>query len=119
MSLTVDDVVTHYLFSSHPRNRAIVDIKNKKTGDIKFIKIRHRLENFYAVSLVDPISFEVYAETQTKTTGAKVKPIVIHGTPEDTQAELRGSSRIGFEWSFDWEGEKYKWWARFFLFVPI
>ncbi|GAA5804796.1 hypothetical protein HPULCUR_010303 [Helicostylum pulchrum] len=112
MALTIDDVVTHYILSSHPRNRAIIDIKNKKTGELRFIKIRHRLSKFYAVSLVDPVTFEVWAETQVKSATARVKPIILHlgeSNKNDTPVELRDTSRIGFEWSFIWEGEKYRW----------
>ncbi|KAI7889765.1 uncharacterized protein EV154DRAFT_552769 [Mucor mucedo] len=112
MPLTIDDVVTHYVLSSHPRNRAIIDIKNKKTGELRFIKIRHRLSKFYAVSLVDPVTFEVWAETQVKSASSRIKPIILHldeNNKNDTPVELRDSSRIGFEWSFIWEGEKYRW----------
>ncbi|KAI8387974.1 uncharacterized protein BYT42DRAFT_558455 [Radiomyces spectabilis] len=48
ISLDIHDAVTQYVLSSHPRNRAIIDIKNKRTGELSFIKIRHRLSNFYA-----------------------------------------------------------------------
>lgn len=111
MTLTIDDVVTHYILSSHPRNKAIIDIKNKKTGVIRFIKIRHRMSKFYAVSLVDPVTFEVWAETQVKSASARIKPIILHTgeNKNDTPVELRDTSRIGFEWSFVWEGEKYRW----------
>lgn len=51
---SVDDSVTHYTLARHPRNQAIIDIKNKRTNELRYIKIRHRLANFYAVSLVDP-----------------------------------------------------------------
>lgn len=111
MALTIDDVVTHYVLSNHPKNRALIDIKNKKTGDLRFIKIRHRLSKFYAVSLVDPVTFEVLAETQVKSASARLKPIILHldENKKDTPVELRDTSRIGFEWSFVWEGEKYRW----------
>ncbi|CAO3619368.1 unnamed protein product [Mucor hiemalis] len=111
MALTIDDVVTHYILSNHPKNRALIDIKNKKTGELRFIKIRHRLSKFYAVSLVDPVTFEVLAETQVKSASARIKPIILHldDNKKDTPVELRDSSRIGFEWSFVWEGEKYRW----------
>lgn len=108
MTLTIDDIVTHYILSSHPKNKAIVDIKDKNTGDLRYIKIRHRLSKFYAVSLVDPVTFEVWAETQAKSATAKTKPIVLH-LEEDTPVELRDTSRLGFEWTFSWEGEKYRW----------
>lgn len=114
MTLTIDDVVTHYVLSSHPRNRAIIDIKNKKTGELRFIKIRHRLSKFYAVSLVDPVTFEVWAETQVKSASTRIKPIILHldeNNKNDTPVELRDTSRIGFEWSFIWEGEKYRWYV--------
>lgn len=113
MALTIDDVVTHYILSNHPKNGALIDIKNKKTGDLRFIKIRHRLSKFYAVSLVDPVTFEVLAETQVKSASAKLKPIILHldENKKDTPVELRDTSRIGFEWSFVWEGEKYRWYG--------
>lgn len=116
MTLTIDDIVTHYILSSHPKNKAIVDIKEKQTGELKYIKIRHRLSKFYAVSLVDPVTFEVWAETQAKSATAKIKPIVLHlqqqpntNATVDTPVEFRDTSRIGFEWTFTWEGEKYRW----------
>ncbi|KAI8640799.1 hypothetical protein BD408DRAFT_317531, partial [Parasitella parasitica] len=72
--------------------------------------IRHRLSKFYAVSLVDPATFEVWAETQVKSATARIKPIILHlDNKKDTSVELRDTSRIGFEWSFTWEGEKYRW----------
>ncbi|KAI7898693.1 uncharacterized protein BX663DRAFT_415396, partial [Cokeromyces recurvatus] len=74
--------------------------------------IRHRLSNFYAISLVDPISFEVWAETQAKNAGSKIKPIVLHlDNNQDISVEFRDASvsRFGFEWIFSWEGERYKW----------
>ncbi|CAO3616626.1 unnamed protein product [Mucor fragilis] len=110
MTLTIEDVVTHYVLSSHPRNRAIIDIKDKKSGELRFIKIRHRLSKFYAVSLVDPVTFEVWAETQVKSATARIKPIILHlDNKQDTTVELKDTSRIGFEWTFAWEGEKYRW----------
>lgn len=112
MGLTIDDFVTHYILSSHPRNKAIVDIKDKTTGKVRYIKIRHRLPEIYAISLVDPITFEVWAETQVKSAAAKIKPIILRlDNRNDTIIDLRDSSRIGFEWSFVWEGEKYKWYV--------
>lgn len=118
MTLTIEDVVTHYILSSHPTNRAIIDIKDKKSGDLRYIKIRHRLPKFYAVSLVDPVTFEVWAETQAKSASTRTKPIVLHSEnkdAKDTSVEFRESSRIGFEWTFSWEGEKYKWYVVCFL----
>lgn len=110
MTLTIDDVVTHYVLSSHPRNRAIIDVKDKKSGELRFIKIRHRLSKFYAVSLVDPVTFEVWAETQVKSATARIKPIILHlDNKQDPTVELKDTSRIGFEWTFSWEGEKYRW----------
>ncbi|CEP07238.1 hypothetical protein [Parasitella parasitica] len=68
------------------------------------------LSKFYAVSLVDPVTFEVWAETQVKSATARIKPIILHlDNKKDTSVELRDTSRIGFEWSFSWEGEKYRW----------
>jgi hypothetical protein len=126
MTLTIDDVVTHYVLSSHPKNKAIVDIKDKKSGDMRYIKIRHRLPKFYAVSLVDPVTFEVRAETQVKSASARVKPIVLHtenkdstDAKHDTSVEFRESSRIVFEWVFSWEGEKYKWYVYYFSFFNL
>ncbi|KAI9365808.1 hypothetical protein BD770DRAFT_312839 [Pilaira anomala] len=82
--------------------------------------IRHRLSNFYAVSLVDPVTFEVWAETQVKTAASRVKPITLHldeTNKNNTPAvELRDTSRIGFEWSFIWEGEKYRWYSSLFCY---
>ncbi|GAN04234.1 hypothetical protein MAM1_0058c03694 [Mucor ambiguus] len=96
--------------SVHPRNRAIIDVKDKKSGELRFIKIRHRLSKFYAVSLVDPVTFEVWAETQVKSATARIKPIILHlDNKQDTTVELKDTSRIGFEWTFAWEGEKYRW----------
>ncbi|KAK4511805.1 uncharacterized protein ATC70_003804 [Mucor velutinosus] len=110
MTLTIEDVVTHYVLSSHPRNRAIIDVKDKKSGELRFIKIRHRLSKFYAVSLVDPVTFEVWAEIQVKSAAARIKPIILHlDNKQDTTVELKDTSRIGFEWTFAWEGEKYRW----------
>ncbi|KAI9481672.1 MAG: hypothetical protein EXX96DRAFT_464463, partial [Benjaminiella poitrasii] len=74
--------------------------------------IRHRLFNFYAISLVDPTSFEVRAETQAKNASARLKPIVLHlDNNQDISVDFRDAavSRFGFEWTFAWEGEKYKW----------
>ncbi|KAF7728465.1 hypothetical protein EC973_006018 [Apophysomyces ossiformis] len=101
------NLVSQYALCAHPRNRAIVDVKNKSTGELSFIKIRHRLPDFYAVSLVDPRTFEVWAETQTKSVTTRVKTIVL--PLKDIEVQLRDTSRIGFEWSFDWEGERYHW----------
>lgn len=112
MTLTIEDVVTHYILSSHPKNKAIVDIKDKKTGDLRYIKIRHRLPKFYSVSLVDPVTFEAWAETQAKSASTRIKPIVLHATKKDehdVSVDFRESSRIVFEWTFSWEGETYKW----------
>jgi hypothetical protein len=112
MTLTIDEFVTSYILSSHPRNKAIVDIKNKATGEICFIKIRHRLSKFYAVSLVDPVTFEVWAETQVKSATTRIKPIILHlDNKTDVSVEFRDSSRLGFEWTFAWEGEKYRWYV--------
>ncbi|KAI8891307.1 hypothetical protein K501DRAFT_166840 [Backusella circina FSU 941] len=82
---------------------------------MKYIKIRHRLDNFYAVSLVDPVSFEVLAEIQVKSATARTKPIILHSEDKTkgNKVELRGASRIGFEYSFDWEGEKYRWYCTY------
>ncbi|KAG0163050.1 hypothetical protein DFQ28_005067 [Apophysomyces sp. BC1034] len=100
-------IVSQYTLCTHPRNRAIVDIKNKTTGVLSFIKIRHRLPDIYAVSLVDPRTFEVWAETQTKSATARVKAIVL--PTKNIEVQLRDTSRIGFEWAFEWEGEQYHW----------
>ncbi|KAI8081733.1 uncharacterized protein BX664DRAFT_268688 [Halteromyces radiatus] len=104
---SIDDSVTHYTLERHPRNRAIVDIRNKRTGELGFIKIRHRLANFYAVSLIDPKTFDVRAETQVKSAGARLKPITLQGYKESVA--LKDTSIFGFEWSFEWENQKYKW----------
>ncbi|KAI8369947.1 hypothetical protein BD560DRAFT_123127 [Blakeslea trispora] len=110
MTLTADDVVTHYVLSSHPRNKAIIDVKNKKTGQLCFIKIRHRLPKFYAVSLVDPVTFQACADTQAASATSRVKPITIHlDNDTDATIDFRETARISFEWSFEWENEKYKW----------
>ncbi|KAI8967567.1 hypothetical protein BDF20DRAFT_806305, partial [Mycotypha africana] len=77
--------------------------------------IRHRLSKFYAVSLVDPRTFEVQAETQVKSASSKLKTILLHcpateqQQQQDTSVELKDTSKIGFEWCFTWEGERYKW----------
>ncbi|KAI9250627.1 hypothetical protein BY458DRAFT_482722 [Sporodiniella umbellata] len=110
MTSIIDDVVTQYLLSSHPRNRAIVDIKSKKSNELQYIKIRHRLTKFYSVSLVNPINFEVMAEVQANSATAKIKPIMLRNeNGQDIRIEIRDTSKIGFEWCFVWEGEKYKW----------
>ncbi|ORZ19853.1 hypothetical protein BCR42DRAFT_323607 [Absidia repens] len=105
--ISVDDSVTHYILARHPRNRAIVDIKNKRTNELRFIKIRHRLANFYAVSLVDPKTFDVWAETQVKSASARLKPITLQGYKDSVA--LKDTSLFGFEWTFEWENQKYKW----------
>ncbi|KAI9305808.1 hypothetical protein BJ944DRAFT_230056 [Cunninghamella echinulata] len=105
--LSVEDSVTHYTLSRHPRNRAIIDITNKKTSQLQFIKIRHRLANFYAVSLVDPKSFNAWAETQVKSASTKLKPITLQGYKQSIP--LKDTSIFGFEWSFEWEDQKFKW----------
>ncbi|EIE83374.1 hypothetical protein RO3G_08079 [Rhizopus delemar RA 99-880] len=72
--------------------------------------IRHRLSKFYAVSLVHPITFEMMAEAHAKSATDKEKHIILHYENEqDAQVELRDTSKIGFEWSFAWEGERYRW----------
>ncbi|KAI8082559.1 uncharacterized protein B0P05DRAFT_537520 [Gilbertella persicaria] len=110
MTPTMDHVVSHYIFSSHPRNKAIVDIKNKKTGQLCFIKIRHRLSKFYAVSLVDPVTFEASVEIQAPSATSRVKPMTLHfDNKTDILIDFRETARLGFEWSFEWEGEKYRW----------
>ncbi|KAI8974466.1 hypothetical protein BDB01DRAFT_838692 [Pilobolus umbonatus] len=113
MPPTIDDIIIHYIFSTDPRNRAFVDIKNKKTGEHRYIKIRHRLSQFYAISLVDPMTFDICAETQVKSVSSRQKPIVIHDTVntsnKDIQITLYDASRISLEWNFEWQGERLKW----------
>ncbi|CAO3617807.1 unnamed protein product [Cunninghamella blakesleeana] len=104
---TLEETVNYYTLSRHPRNCAIIDITNKKTGQLQFIKIRHRLENFYAVSIVEPKSFDVWAETQVKSASAKIKPITLQGYLQSIS--LKDTSIFGFEWSFEWENQKFKW----------
>ncbi|KAI8066523.1 hypothetical protein BC940DRAFT_302362 [Gongronella butleri] len=105
--LPVEDAVTYFTLSRHPKNRSLVDIKNKSTGDLCYIKIRHRLANFYALSLVNPKTFEVQAETQVKGANARVKPITLQGYKQ--AIILKDTSVFGFEWSFEWEKQKFKW----------
>lgn len=50
----MDDVVTHYTLSHNPHNKAIIDVKNKRAGDLAFMKIRYKLADIYAVSIIDP-----------------------------------------------------------------
>lgn len=57
MSLTA---VTHYTLSSHPRNPSIVDITERDSDTVAFIKIRHKIPDGYAVSLVDPSNVFIY-----------------------------------------------------------
>lgn len=54
----LDDFVTHYTLASHPRNKDIINIINKRTGKLAYIKIRHKAAaDFYSVSLVDPSKY--------------------------------------------------------------
>ncbi|ORX62852.1 hypothetical protein DM01DRAFT_1379463 [Hesseltinella vesiculosa] len=105
--LSVEDSVKHLTLSRHPKNRSLVDIKNKRTNELCYIKIRHRLANFYALSVVDPTTFEVQAETQVKGASARVKPITLQGYKEAVL--LKDSSMFGMEWSFEWEKQRFKW----------
>ncbi|ORZ23140.1 hypothetical protein BCR42DRAFT_404066 [Absidia repens] len=105
--ISTDDSVTWYTLARHPRNHALVDIRNKTTNELRFIKIRHRLTNFYAVSIIDPKTFDVRAETQVKSSSARLKPITLQGYQESVS--LKDTSIFGFEWSFEWENQKYKW----------
>lgn len=51
------EAVTHYTLASNPRNRSIIDVTNKRTGELSFMKLRHKLQSCYAISLVDPSKY--------------------------------------------------------------
>ncbi|KAI8143868.1 hypothetical protein BJV82DRAFT_514017 [Fennellomyces sp. T-0311] len=114
MSLVnLDQVVTHYTLSTHPRNRSIIDLTDKRTGELAFIKIRHKVADMYAISLVDPKTFVAYAETHCKSATTRSRSIVLHCGDEkkkdDIDVAFKETSRIGFEWCFEWANEKYRW----------
>lgn len=52
-------------------------------------------------------TFDVWAETQVKSAGARLKPITLQGYKDSVA--LKDTSLFGFEWSFEWENQKYKW----------
>ncbi|CDH52419.1 predicted protein [Lichtheimia corymbifera JMRC:FSU:9682] len=107
MSLTA---VTHYTLSSHPRNPSIVDITERDSDSVAFIKIRHKIPDGYAVSLVDPKTFIPHAESQAKNATVRARSIVLHNTAgKEMEIDFKDTARLGFEWCFEWEGEKYRW----------
>ena len=52
--VNLEQVVTHYTLSTQPSNGTRIDLTNKHTGELAFIKIRHEVSDMYAISLVDP-----------------------------------------------------------------
>ncbi|KAL0074098.1 hypothetical protein F4703DRAFT_1372257 [Phycomyces blakesleeanus] len=104
----VEPPVTHYTFALHPRNRAIVNILNKNTGKLCFIKVRHRIEDLYAISLICADTFKIKSETQLQNPSVRKRPLTIHGNI-DKEVVVRDSSRLGFEWQFEWENTKFCW----------
>ncbi|KAI9493496.1 hypothetical protein BDB00DRAFT_907121 [Zychaea mexicana] len=111
----LDQVLTHYILSTHPLNGSITDLTNKNTGELAYIKIRHKVANMYAISLVDPKTFVAYAETHCKSATSRSRNIVLHCGDEqhkdDKEVTLRETSIFGFEWCFEWAGEQYRWYV--------
>ena len=58
-------------------------------------------------------TFIPHAESQAKSATVRTRSIVLHGTAEKREMEIdfKDTARLGFEWCFEWEGEKYRWYV--------
>ncbi|KAI9270748.1 hypothetical protein BDA99DRAFT_434572 [Phascolomyces articulosus] len=81
------------------------------------MKIRHKVVDMYAISLVDPKTFAAYAETHCESATTRSRSIVLHCGDEknkkDFEVVFKETGVFVFEWCFEWAGEKYRWYAVF------
>ncbi|KAI7883224.1 hypothetical protein K492DRAFT_159547 [Lichtheimia hyalospora FSU 10163] len=82
------------------------------TLQLSYIKIRHNFDDNYAISLVDPESFIPCAESHSISATERSRSIVLHDKQAIEVQFTDTSSRIGFQWSFDWEGDQYRWYVK-------
>ncbi|KAI9315136.1 hypothetical protein BX666DRAFT_360181 [Dichotomocladium elegans] len=113
MSSSLADV-THYTLSTHPRNPSIIELREKATENLAYIKIRHKIPEGYSISLVNPSTFVPFAESQSKNAAARSRSIVLREGavgPNSKAVEVmfNDSSFFGFEWAFEWENQRYRW----------
>ena len=57
----------------------------------------------------------VYAETHCRSATTRSRTIILHcgdeTTKDDKEVTLKDTSRVGFEWCFEWANEKYRWYV--------
>ena len=137
---TATTIAVQYDLDIHPCNASIINITNKMSRELSYIKIRHNFDDNYAISLVDPGThknthivdaillhpihqclFFLYEHTETFIPCAeshsisateRSRSIVLQDKQAIEVLFTDISSRIGFQWSFDWEGDQYRWYVK-------
>lgn len=127
-----------YDLQIHPSRASTIYITNKMTRELSYIKLRHDLDDKYAIDLVDPgtitrfivhafailliqnecftrehvETFKSCAESHSISTTERSRSILLHNKQATEEIPFTNtSSRIGFQWSFDWEGDQYRWYV--------
>ena len=63
----------------------------------------------------------VYAETHCRSATTRSRTIILHcgdeTTKDDKEVTLKDTSRVGFEWCFEWANEKYRWYVYILFFL--
>ncbi|RUP43993.1 hypothetical protein BC936DRAFT_150101 [Jimgerdemannia flammicorona] len=86
-----------------------IELRDKFTSVLIYTKVRHKVPGAYAISIVEPDSGAVMAEMQAQSSASKEKAIVLHNPDLLVHLKETGGVVKGFEWSFGWEGEMYRW----------
>jgi hypothetical protein len=81
-----------------------IQVCQKKEGGNMYFMNR-KLTTMFLLFNIE--TFDVWAETQVKSASARLKPITLQGYKDSVA--LKDTSLFGFEWSFEWENQKYKW----------
>lgn len=54
-------------------------------------------------------TFDVYVEVEARHVTARERTITLKKGGVDRVVPFRETARIGFEWSFEWNDQKYRW----------
>ncbi|OCF31114.1 hypothetical protein I316_07246 [Kwoniella heveanensis BCC8398] len=74
----------------------------------RYVRVKERTEDeAYSSVVFDGLTAAKLASTGYTTEKAKKRRLQLHGPDEDIPFEFTG--RINFEWSFEFEGNKYRW----------
>ncbi|CAG8572152.1 2181_t:CDS:2 [Paraglomus brasilianum] len=106
MSLQEEGNLENYLIE---KAGADIEIKQKATKQIMFIKKRLNIPNSYTIGLYHPYVDSALAEVRSQKYDSRIKHLKLY-SPE-LEIEFRNTGKLGFatEYEFRWQDERYIW----------